>query len=75
LSHGSITSAAINDDISTNGVIPTYTSQVLDLSRASATNRSMPKPWTGAIWKLSGAVALYASLTCGSDGCRSTIHW
>ena len=50
LSHGSIAPESISAAISTNGVMPTYTSQVLFFFFASATNRSIPKPWTGAIF-------------------------
>ena len=50
LSHGSIAPASINDAISTNGVMPTYTSHVLFFFFVSAMKRSMPKPATGAIF-------------------------
>ena len=45
-----MTPASIIAVISTNGVCPTYTSQVLRPFFASATKRSMPNPSTGAIW-------------------------
>ena len=50
LSHGSIVPDSIRAAISTNGVMPTYTSQVLFFFFASATKRSIPKPATGAIF-------------------------
>ena len=48
--------------ISTKGVMPTYTSHVLFFFFASATNRSMPKPCTGAIFASSGCFLPYSLL-------------
>ena len=66
-----MTPALMRSPISTKGVSPTYTSQVLSPFFASATKRAMSNPCVGAICEFTSPNDL---LKAGMEGCRSMIQ-